>query len=119
MEEKNESTENSKILLEGIVQKGNEENTGRIYPDNFVGAHWESDTLDVNKSIEEATHDAGSELSVEEQQEILKQIIQDSKQKSGASYFTKFVKQKSVNADKKKKAKKRMSNKTRKLNRKK
>lgn len=90
-------------------------------PENFVGGHGngpEWNALDPNKPLDEATKESQRELTAEEQQAILQQIVRDSKQRSAMSLFKKPVNQKSVNADKKRKAKIKAAKKARKRNRK-
>lgn len=79
----------------------------------------EEKTIDIEKPLEEATQDAKSEMSAEEQQAILKQIIQQAKQRSILGIHRKSGKMVSPNASKKRKAKSKMQKKSRKNNRKK
>ena len=86
-------------------------------PENFIGGHING--INPDKSMEEAVKDAAqTEMSAEEQQAILKEIIQHSK-RSIMGGFKKPGKMISPNAAKNKKAKSKMQKKSRKVNRKK
>jgi len=102
MKEKEEQPKEP-LILEGIIKPTDVAN--RIYPE---------------LPLEEALKDSKSELSAEEQQEILKQIIQEAKQKTANSLFRKkLVKTESIASVKKKKARSKMQKKSRKTNRRK
>jgi hypothetical protein len=77
-------------------------------------------SINADKPIEEATKDAAqTEMSAEEQQAILEQIIQDSKRRSSMGFFKKPGKMVSKNAEKKRKSKNKQAKASRKANRKK
>jgi len=107
-------------MEENNISKEVAEQVKGILPDaNKVEGGTLSDSIDPTKSLEEATQDAESEMSVEDQQAILKQILQQSKQKSTMGFLKKASKQKSLNAEKKRKSKNKAQKKSRKINRKK
>lgn len=99
------------LILEGIVPKFPETSGGRIYPkDNF---------LDAKKTVEESVKDAAqTELTVEEQKAIFKQIMDESKKKTTSKFFGKKKQMVSPNAAKKRKAKSKTQKNSRKANRK-
>ena len=77
-----------------------------------------SDSIDPTKPIEEAAMDAQSEMSAEDQQKILKEIIRQTKMKT-MSRFSGAGKMISPEAAKKRKAKIKAQKRARKANRKK
>lgn len=75
--------------------------------------------LDPSKSIADASSEAETEMSAEDQQMILKQILGESQKRSALGYFKKPGKMVSPNAEKKRKAKNKQQRNSRKANRKK
>ena len=107
---------NPLILDSSILAKGPEANTsGRIYPQETFDK--EVAKFDLSKTVEEAVTESGSEMTAEEQAEILKQIISQSKQNTLKLYKTPG-KQVAKDAERKRKNKNRAAKKSRKLNRK-
>lgn len=77
-------------------------------------------SLDPAKSLEDSISDAAqTELTLEEQKAIFKQIMAGAKQKSASRFLIKPKKMLSPNSDKKRKAKSKMQKNSRKTNRKK
>lgn len=84
----------------------------------FVGGHGTgSSWLETDKPVDEATKDSQTEMSAEEQQALLKQIIQGTKRKA-AGFFKKPGKIEPKGAEKKKKARNKQAKKSRRANRK-
>jgi hypothetical protein len=85
----------------------------------FVGGHASGEKwLETDKPLDEAAKDSKTEMSAEEQQALLKQIIQGTRRKA-AGFFKTPGKAISKDAEKKRKAKNKQSKKSRRANRKK
>jgi hypothetical protein len=101
--------EKKPLILEGEFTQFPKSNTGG---QNFVGGHASGESWVDPEKVEQ------KELTAEEQQAILKKILQESKSRAAISLFKKLPASVRKDAAKKKKAKKRMQNKTRNKNRK-
>jgi len=109
MEENTEKKIDETILTGAMVEFQKQSTGTRLYT--------QEEFLDTSKPLDEATKDAESEMSVEEQQSILRDIIQGSKQKA-AKFYKSPGQMIAKDADKKRKLKIKAAKKARKKNRK-
>ena len=113
-----EEKKENPIVLEGVTEFPKENKGGPIYSEESFNKSIKS--INPDKSMEEAVQEAAiNEMSAEEQQEILKQIIRESKRSAMNGLKKSKKNMVSPNLLKNRKAKLKMQKKSRKINRKK